>query len=146
MFQLDKSQTINTVAFYPTETLASGSGIIMYFSQSYSNTVTGSIQASVISNPTITPWVVAQFSGSVLPSASGQYNFKIYGLSVGGPAIWGSTIDEWQLMTSIWSSASGSILGNKISEDRAIISGSDARTYTQYVSANDGGEYQVYLG
>ena len=57
MFQLDKSQTINTVALYPTETLASGSGIIMYFSQSYSNTVTGSIQATVISNLNGKNWI-----------------------------------------------------------------------------------------
>ena len=81
MLQLNKSQLINTIAFYPNE-LTTGSAIMLEYTQSYSNTVTDSIEATVISNPQNTPWIIATFSGSLLPSASGQYDFKIYDLVV----------------------------------------------------------------
>ena len=81
MFQLSKGQAVNTIAFYPN-VLPSGSNVILQFTQSYSNTVTGSFSASVISNAVDTPYVIAQFSGSSLPSASGQYDFKIFGCCV----------------------------------------------------------------
>lgn len=146
MFQLNKSQTVNTIAFYPNVLPASGSGLLMYLTQSYSNTVTGSIQANIISNPATSPWVVAQFSGSLLPSASGQYDFSIYEYSAGGAAIWNQTIDQWQAANTIWNDASGSILGDLISEERAIISGSDVAPITEYVSPNENARYTVYLG
>jgi hypothetical protein len=77
MLQLNKSEAVNTIAFYPNE-LTTGSAILLEFTQSYSNTVTGSFQADIISDPQTTPYIIAQFSGSLLPSASGQYDFKIF--------------------------------------------------------------------
>ena len=62
MFQLSKGQLVNTIAFYPNE-LTTGSVVFLEFTQSYSNTVTGSFSASVISNVADTPYVIAQFSG-----------------------------------------------------------------------------------
>ena len=146
MFQLSKEQAVNTVAIYPNETLPSGSDILMVFTQSYSNTVTGSIAASVISNPADTPYIIAQFSGSALPSASGQYNFEIFELQLSGSLIWNTSFVQWENALTIWNSASGSNLGDKISEDRAIISGSDVTPITEYVSPNENARYKVYLG
>jgi len=145
MLQLNKSQAVNTIAFYPNILPASGSSVLLEFTQSYSNTVTGSIQANVISNPANTPWVVAQFSGSLLPSASGQYSFNIYELEQ-GPAIWNLDYDQWQAANTNWEVASGSILADLISEERAIISGSDVTPITEYVSPNENARYKVYLG
>jgi len=145
MLQLNKSQAVNTIAFYPNILPVSGSGVLLEFTQSYSNTVTGSIQANVISNPANTPWVVAQFSGSVLPSASGQYSFYIYELEQ-AVAIWNLDVDQWQAANTIWNEASGSNLGDLISEERAIISGSDVTPITEYVSPNENARYKVYLG
>lgn len=145
MLQLNKSQAVNTIAFYPNILPASGSDVLLEFTQSYSNTVTGSIQANVISNPANTPWVVAQFSGSLLPSASGQYSFYIYELEK-GPAIWNLDVDQWQAANTNWEIASGSILADLIDEERAIISGSDVTPITEYVSPNENARYKVYLG
>jgi len=146
MFQLNKSQTINTVAFYPNEVLPSGSEILLEYTQSYSKTVTGSIQADVISNPANTPWVIAQFSGSLLPSASGQYDFAIYELTVGGALVWNLTNTNWESELTIWNDASSVSVGDLISNERAFISGSDVTPITEYVSPNDNARYQVYLG
>jgi len=146
MFQLNKSQTINTVAFYPNEVLPSGSEILLEYTQSYSKTVTGSIQADVISNPANTPWVIAQFSGSLLPSASGQYDFAIYELTVGSALVWNLTNVNWESELTIWNNASGITVGDLISNERAFISGSDVTPITEYVSPNDNARYQVYLG
>ena len=145
MLQLNKSQAVNTIAFYPNILPGLGSSVLLNFTQSYSNTVTGSIQANVISNPANTPWVVAQFSGSLLPSASGQYSFYIYEL-VPAVAIWNLDVDQWQAANTVWNLASGSNLADLISEERAIISGSDVTPITEYVSPNENARYKVYLG
>ena len=60
MFQLNKSEAVNTIAFYPNE-LTTGSAIILDYTQSYSNTVVGSFTASVISDPQNTPWIMALY-------------------------------------------------------------------------------------
>ncbi len=145
MFQLNKSQTINTIAFYPNE-LTTGSAILLDYTQSYSNTVTGSIQATVISDPANTPWIIAQFSGSLLPSASGQYEFKIFDYTPAVGLIWNTTNTQWQLTTTTWNAGSPAIIGDLISEDRALISGSDVTPITEYVSPNENARYTVYLG
>jgi len=147
MFQLSKSQTTNTVAFYPNEVLPSGSKIQMVFTQSYSNTVTGSFIADVISNPANTPWVIAQFSGSFLPSASGQYTFDIYEVLIGGPLIWNLATSSWSSEITTWNSSGGSqTIGDQISTERAIISGSDVESLTEYVSPDENAAYITYIG
>ena len=145
MFQLSKAQSVNTIAFYPNE-LTTGSVVLLEFTQSYSNTVTGSILADVISNPQNTPYIIAQFSGSTLPSASGQYDFKIFEYTVGAPLIWNTTNIEWQSAFTTWNNAGGAIVGDLISTDRAFISGSDVTPITEYVSPNENARYKVYLG
>ena len=145
MLQLNKSEAINTIAFYPNE-LTTGSLIVLEYTQSYSNTVTGDIQATIISDPINTPWIIAQFSGSLLPSASGQYDFKIYDLILGAPSIWNLTNVEWQLENDTWNNAGGDTKGDLISVERAIISGSDVTPITEYVSPNENARYKVYLG
>jgi len=146
MLQLNKSQAVNTIAIYPNEVVTSGSELLMVYTQSYSNTVTGSIQAFVISNPANTSWIIAQFSGSLLPSASGQYTFDSYELIPSGSSIWNLDIEQWQAANTNWESASGATLGDLISTDRAIISGSDVTPITEYVSPNENARYIVYLG
>jgi hypothetical protein len=146
MFQLSKGQPVNTIAFYPNE-LTTGSVILLEFTQSYSNTVTGSFQANVISNAVDTPYVIAQFSGSLLPSASGQYDFKIFDFTTGSALIWNLTNTQWQLTNATWNTATGSsTIGDQISADRAIISGSDVTPITEYLSPNENARYKVYLG
>lgn len=146
MLQLNKSQEINTIAFYPNE-LTTGSAIILDYTQSYSNTVTGSIEAEIISDPQTTPWIIAQFSGSLLPSASGQYDFKIYELTSTGSLVWDLVNTQWNLELATWNSTGSSlVLGDLISQERAIISGSDVTPITEYVSSNENARYTVYLG
>jgi hypothetical protein len=143
MFQLNKSEAVNTIAFYPNE-LTTGSIVVLDFTQSYSNTVTGSIDATVISDPQNTPWIIAQFSGSLLPSASGQYDFKIFEGIAGIQLIWNTTNTQWQLTNTTWNATSTK--GDQISAERAIISGSDVTPITEYVSPNENARYTVYLG
>jgi hypothetical protein len=143
MFQLSKGQPVNTIAFYPNE-LASGALVILEFTQSYSNTVTGSITANIISNAADTPYVIAQFSGSLLPSASGQYDFKIFNTTIPQNLIWNTTNIQWQLANSTWDDSV--VATDQISADRAIISGSDVTPITEYLSPNENARYKVYLG
>jgi hypothetical protein len=144
MFQLSKGQPVNTIAFYPNE-LTTGSVVFLEFTQSYSNTVTGSFSASVISNVADTPYIIAQFSGSSLPSASGQYDFKIFN-DIFIFDIWNTTNTQWQLTNTTWDLAGGLVANELISTDRAIISGSDVTPITEYLSPNENARYKVYLG
>ena len=143
MFQLSKGQPVNTIAFYPNE-LASGALVILQYTQSYSNTVTGSITANIISNAVDTPWVIAQFSGSLLPSASGQYDFKIFNTTTPLGLIWNTPNIQWQLAHTTWDDSV--VATDQISADRAIISGSDVTPITEYLSPNENARYKVYLG
>jgi hypothetical protein len=145
MFQLNKSEAVNTIAFYPNE-LTTGSVVILEYTQSYSNTVTGSIEATVISSPQNTPWIIAQFSGSLLPSASGQYDFKIFNTRFANAPIWNTQNTEWQLTNLTWNFPGGLVADELISTDRALISGSDVTPITEYVSPNENARYTVYLG
>lgn len=145
MLQLNKSEVINTIAFYPNE-LTTGSAVILEFTQSYSNTVTGSIEAEIISDPQTTPWIIAQFSGSLLPSASGQYDFNIFDAVFANAPIWNTTNTEWQLTNTVWNFQGGLVPNELISQERAIISGSDVTPITEYVSPNENARYKVYLG
>jgi hypothetical protein len=133
MFQLNKSQAVNTIAFYPNE-LTTGSAIFLDYTQSYSNTVIGTFLADVISDPQTTPWIIAQFSGSLLPSASGQYDFKIYEAIPSAGLIWNTTNTQWQLTNLTWNASTAFDKGDQLSTDRAIISGSDVTPITEYVS------------
>jgi hypothetical protein len=144
MLQLNKSQAVNTIAFYPNELIPSGSDVFLEFTQSYSNTVTGSFTASVISDPQDTPYIIANFSGSVLPSASGQYDFNIFEALAGQTLVWNTTNIQWQLANVGWDGAPTK--GDLISQERAIISGSDVTPIIEYLSPNENARYQVYLG
>jgi len=144
MLQLNKSQVVNTIAFYPNELIPSGSDVILEFTQSYSNTVTGSILADVISNPQNTSWIIAQFSGSQLPSASGQYDFEMFEAVPGQNYVWSTANVQWQLAQGTWDNSPTK--GDLINQERAIISGSDVVPITEYVSPNEDARYTVYLG
>ena len=145
MLQLNKSELVNIIAFYPNE-LTTGSVILLEFTQSYSNTVTGSFLAEVTSDPLTTPWIIAQFSGSSLPSASGQYDFKIFDYSAATGLIWNTTNTQWQLTNTAWNAGIPASIGDQISAERAIISGSDVTPITEYLSPNENARYTVYIG
>jgi len=146
MLQLNKSQTINTIAFYPDSPIsASVTTIKLSGSQDYDRNPSV-FNATVTSNPNDTPWVIAQFSGSLLPSASGLYSYEIYELTQGAALIWNLTNTQWQAETTIWNATGSSVVGNLLVTTRALISGSDVTPITQYVSPDENGAYTTYLG
>jgi hypothetical protein len=146
MLQLNKSQATNTIAFYPDIPLSvSITQIKLSGSQDYGRSGSEFI-ATVVSNADNTPWVIAQFSGSVLPEATGLYTYEIYELTAGPGLIWNLTNTQWQVESTIWN-ATGSIgVGDLLVTTRAFISGSDVTPITQYVSPDENGAYTVYLG
>ena len=59
--------------------------------------------------------------------------------------IWNLVTTLWNLNTSTWNAAGTVIVGDIISEDRALISGSDVEPITEYVSPNEDAYYITYL-
>ncbi len=147
MLQLSKGLATNIVAFYPDVPISSSATQIRFSgSQDYDRS-SSVFDAVVTSNVDETPYVIAEFSGSLLPSASGFFSYDVFELEAGVPLIWNTTNTQWQLTTAIWNIATGSAtIGDKLVSLRAFNSGSDIPVFTQYESPNENGTYITYLG
>lgn len=146
MLQLNKSQTLNTIAFYPDIAVDSSVTLLLLSgSQDYGKSGS-SFTAAVTSNPNVTPWVIARFSGSILPNATGFYTYDIYEYTTGSALIWNLTNTQWQAEATTWDASGSVTIGDKLVTTRAFISGSDVEPITQYVSPDENGAYTVYLG
>lgn len=147
MLQFNKSQTTNTNAVY-LDSIPSGSilELIIEASQSY-NRNGYDFEASVVSAPTqYNHWLLFQNSGSVVPSASGQYDIKLWSGFIDPDLTWGEFAQLWKDANILWSAGAIITKEELLYEDRAFISGSDSETITQYVSPNENGTYITYNG
>jgi hypothetical protein len=146
MLQLSKGLATNIVAFYPDVPISSSVTQIRFSgSQDYDRS-SSVFDAVVTSNVDETPYVIAEFSGSLLPSASGLFSYDVFELELGAPLIWNTTNIQWQLANTIWNAAGGTVVGDKLVSLRAFNSGSDVPVFTQYESPNENGTYITYLG
>lgn len=145
MLQLNKSLPTNTVAFYPDSPISASIVDIRFSgSQDYDRSALV-FQADVISNVATTPWVVAQFTGSSLPTASGFYTLDVYELTTSF-TIWNLANENWEDVNQNWESYETVQTADKLTTLRAYNSGSDVPEFTQYVSPNENGAYTTYLG
>jgi len=146
MLQLSKGLATNIVAFYPDVPISSSSTQIRFSgSQDYDRS-SSVFDAVVTSNVDETPYIIAEFSGSLLPSASGLFSYDVFELVPGVPLIWNTTNTQWQLTTTIWNSTGSLVTADKLVSLRAFNSGSDVPVFTQYESPNENGAYITYLG
>lgn len=143
MLQLNKSQATNVVAFYPDVPITPGViQIKLSGSQDYDRSGSEFL-ATVTSDSNITPWVIAEFNGALLPNATGLYTFEIYEIASGSSLVWNTTNTQWQLTNVLWNAG---VAANKLVTTRAWISGSDVPVFTQYESPDENGAYITYLG
>ena len=144
MLQLNKSQTTNTVAFYPDSPI-SASVIQVRFSgsQDYDRSPT-TFDGTVISNVANTPWVISQVSGSSLPAASGFYTLDVYELAI-DLLVWNTATIDWEDANTQWQETKSITEFDLLATLRAYNSGSDVPEFTQYVSPNENGAYTTYL-
>ena len=146
MLQLSKGLATNIVAFYPDIPISSSATQIRFSgSQDYDRS-SSVFDAVVTSNVDETPYIIAEFSGSLLPSASGLFSYDVFELKPGPSPIWNTTNIQWQLANTIWNATGSIITGSKLTTTRAFISGSDVPVFTQYESPNENGTYITYLG
>jgi hypothetical protein len=146
MLQLSRNQANNVIALYPDITISTGSTyIFLSGSQDYDRNPS-SFAAFVLSTASLTPWVIAEFNGNLLPTASGFYTFGVYEYSIGNTLVWNTTNTQWQLTNVIWNDSSSAVIGDLLVTTRAFISGSDVTPITQYVSPDENGAYTTYLG
>jgi hypothetical protein len=141
MIQLNKSQAINKIAFYPEVPVsASVDGIRIYYSQDI-NLNTGSFDGVITSKLN---WVVADVSGSVVPNPSGLYTLNIYELTAGAAYIWNLVNIDWEDAATEWQDAGEEVEGGLIATERAYISGSNESGLTVYLSPGQAGYYITY--
>jgi hypothetical protein len=146
MLQISRNQANNVIAFYPDIVISSGSTYV-YLSGSQDYDRNPSVfTAFVLSTASLTPWVIAEFNGNLLPTASGFYTYNIYEFFPGTTLVWNTTNTQWQLANTLWNSTGSGGVGDYLVTTRAFISGSDVTPITQYVSPDENGAYTTYLG
>ena len=141
MIQLNKSTQTNTVAFYPEASISSS--VINLF-VSYSQDINrngGDFNAAIVSKNN---WVVANISGSVLPTGSGLYTLDIFELVEGPPLVWNTSAEDWEDVLSDWNSENSEAVGALIATERSYISGSNNLSYNTYLSSDENGYYVTY--
>ena len=150
MLQLNVSSTANSSAVYPNVTASLGTTqVLLEFTQSYDFSKKGDVIANLINTPNpLNNWLVFQVSGSTLPTASGQYDVKIWQFTAtsGSLGTWATQATQWLTSNILWSGGSGSAYTKTrlLSTDRAFISGSNQVSTTTYLSPTDGGTYTTY--
>lgn len=150
MLQFDRTKSVNKNAVY-IETFNSASdyydSLVAVVSQSY-DISSGSIDLITVSSPTqYRNWLVIENSGSVVPTATGQYDVSIFQQSTGSEARWEFTDQVWETTGERWATfGDGGPIGSAIYQDRAYIVGSDESSITEYVSPNENGQYKTYNG
>ena len=143
MLQLNKSQATNVVAFYPDVPITPGvTQIKLSGSQDYDRSGSEFL-ANITSDSNVTPWVIAEFNGALLPNATGLYTYEIYEIASGSSLIWNTTNTQWQLTNALWNAGTAA---SKLVTTRAWVSGSDVPVFTQYESPDENGTYITYLG
>lgn len=150
MLQFNRNNATNKNAIY-IETFNSSSGfynsLVAVYSQSY-DLSNGTFDLTTTSAPTtFRHWLVFNVSGSLIPSASGQYDISIFERGEGAEGTWGLTTDVWSTTTEKWATfGDGGPIGVAIYEDRAYIVGTNEDSIKQYLSPNENGSYITYNG
>jgi hypothetical protein len=150
MIQLNYYQPTNTNAVYPDTQAAVGTtSVLLDFSQVYDRSEWNNIVASLANVTSLAnPWLVLQLTGSLVPTASGQYDVDIYQYtSVSGSlSTWILQNTQWILTNQLWSGASSIVKGALLSTERAYVSGSNEIPITVYTGSNQNGTYTTYNG
>ena len=147
MLQLTVSQSITTNAVYPTVTATNGiTQVLLDFTQSYDFSKKVNVIGTLANVPSATnPWLVIQLSGSVLPTASGQYDVSIFEFTQSGTTLtWSTQNTIWNQTSVTWVGAGAFTKTKFLSTERAFISGSNEHTITQYLLPSNGGTYTTY--
>jgi len=147
MLQFNHSESVNTLAVYldPNYT-GSYDELILDFTQSYDLSTTVVEGTPTSTTNSYRNWLIFQTSGSTLPTASGQYDVRISEGTIAFDAIWDEAAVTWETADVIWNV--GDIIQRRefLYEDRAIVSGSNESSITQYVSPDETGAYMTYNG
>ncbi len=146
MLQLNVSSTTNSSAVYPDVTASVGTTqVLLEFTQSYDYSKKDNVIATLLNSPGPTnPWLVFQVSGSTLPTASGQYDVKIWEFTSTSLGTWIGTTSTFTATVGQWGGGAGYIKNVLLSTDRAFISGSNQVSTTTYLLPTNGGTYTTY--
>ncbi len=145
MIFLNRSGDTNTVALYPEVSASyvgstSGSYSLQLI-QDYDQSTT-TIPVNIINTPTrFSPRIILQFSSSLVPEYSGMYTSKLLEATL-DRLVWGTTNVQFGSLHQKWGDSEGPRV--VLDTDRALISGSDTPTYSQYNSPQETGAYTTY--
>ena len=143
--QYSTSGTTNKAAWL--ETKFTGSQVQIQLTSSFTGDVTN-ITSDIISNKT-TPyggWILVEINKNKIPTNSGQYFANIYIAELGGAPTWIEATSQWKNEDETWINYAGDIaIGDLLSEDRALVSGSDYDTTYKYQYLEES-NFTVYNG
>lgn len=149
MIQLNYYQATNTNAIWPDVTASVGTtSVLLDFSQVYDRSEWNNIIASLANVTSLANhWLVTQLTGSLVPTASGQYDVYIYEYSTVSALTWATQNTLWNATPITWNGQGGGyVKGTLLSTERAYVSGSNEIPITVYTGSNQNGTYTTYNG
>lgn len=147
MIQLQYSSTGISNKPVWVDTKYTGSLLRLSLTSSFTGDVTN-INVDVISNKStdIGGWLLYEVDKNKIPTDSGQYSANIYEAEAGGSPEWIYAQDTWTSEDETWIDyAGGVVIGSLLSQDRALISGSDYDTTYKYEFEEES-NFTVYNG
>lgn len=147
MLQLSKNQNSNTAALWIDQSSVSLTKVGFALTSSYSGKDTiifGDVVSSELGYSG--GWLLVNILGSALPSDSGLYEIKMYGADELSQATWGTYAFSWAASPATFGNVPEiKITGSVLSEDLALISGSDYNSIVDY-NYRDQAIFTVYNG
>lgn len=147
MIQFQYSSSGDSTKAIYASTQYSGSYVKVQLTSSFTGNVT-TFDSDVTSNKSTSygGWLLLAIPNNSLPTASGQYSVNIYGAVGGGlGASWIQAQTTWNTTVQTWLDYDPEVLTGILTEDRAMVSGSDYDTITKY-QFEDESNFTVYNG
>jgi len=137
---LDKSLSINTIAWLPNSPTSSLPTAVYFSGSSEYNQNLETLVGNVIST-NITPYLVVQISSSYIPNASGWYSLNTY-YADADLLTWDGSDIAWDDANYTWNSAG--FVNTPFDTLRVFVSGSNNPVITDYISSNETGSFTRY--
>jgi len=148
MVNIHTTRDTGSLVVWPVSASSSGSDFTLEVTHDM-NLVSSSFPVYKINNPNnLSEYLVLQYySGSDIPTASGQYTYDLKETLASVPTgsfTYGGTSQRWVQAKFTWGGQSSNVLPETIDTGRAFVYGTNDPSFTKYQSSNEEGEYITY--
>ena len=145
MINLYTNVDTGSIAIWPVTGSVTGSTFSMELTHDM-DLASSSFSLSLTNTPNnLSKYYEFTYTGSAIPTASGQYTYNLRDNQGSGQLKWGQANKFFSTIQSIWSNVEESTgLPRNIDTGRAFVFGTNDPTFTNYITSNEDGAYITY--